>query len=79
MPVRPTKNKAQLATQLDAELLERFRAYVAHRGETLTFALERALAREMAYPPPPPAPPPPLEPLPDAEAGTTRPKKSKGK
>lgn len=65
MPARPTKNKSQFATQVDTELLARFRAYVARRGETITFAIERAIAREMTYPPPPPTPPP-MTPLPDA-------------
>lgn len=63
MPARPTKNKSQFATQLDAGLLARFREYAAGRGETLTQATERAIAREMAYPPPPVA----IAPLPDAD------------
>lgn len=68
MPARPTKGKAQMGTQVDTEILAAFKAYAAGRGETLTHALERAMRREMAYPPAPPAPPPPLEPLPDSPA-----------
>jgi hypothetical protein len=64
-----TKGKVQFATQVDADLMAAFRAYAAGRGETLTLATERALRREMAYPPPPPVVPP-LTPLPDAEPVT---------
>lgn len=75
-----TKGKVMIGPQVDAELWERFKAYIAERGETQTVALERALAREMAYPPPPPPAPPPLEPLPDAAPQSeTRPKKGKKK
>ena len=74
-----TKGKSQVATQIDADLLAEFRAYIKVRGETLTLALERAMRREMTYPPPPPAPPPPLEPLPDAAPATPPAKRVRGR
>jgi hypothetical protein len=69
MPTKPTKGKAQFATQLRAELLDQFREYARGRGETLSAALERAMTREMAYPPP--IPEPQIEPLPDAPPAPT--------
>ena len=74
MPIQPTKGKSQLATQVRTELLDQFRRYATERGETLSAAIERAMTREMTYPPPPPAPP---APLPDAAADA--PAKGKGK
>ena len=59
-----TRGKAQLSTQVRADLLDHFRKYALGRGETLSAALERAMTREMAYPPAAP----PLTPLPDAGA-----------
>jgi hypothetical protein len=58
MPSVPTKGKEQLATQVSADVLEAFRAYVRERNETMSAALERAMRREMAYPPPPADVPP---------------------
>lgn len=60
-----TKGKTMLGAELPDDLVGRFRAYVEARNERVSVALERAIRREMTYPPPPPAPPP-LEPLPDA-------------
>lgn len=64
MPKKPTKGKAQFGTELPAELVEQFREYVRGRGERISQALERAIRREMTYPPPPPILPP-LQPFPD--------------
>jgi hypothetical protein len=64
MPRQPTKGKAQLATQIQTALLDEFKQYAMRRGETLSAALERAMKREMAYPPPAAD----LPPLPDAAA-----------
>jgi hypothetical protein len=62
MPAKPTKGTAQLATQLDAETLQKFRTYADDRGETIRKALERAMTREMTYPPEPE----PIDPFPDS-------------
>lgn len=47
-----TKGKQAIGTQLGIELTDRFKKYAEGRGETFTVALERAMAREMTYPPP---------------------------
>jgi hypothetical protein len=60
-----TKGKKPLSTQIDETLHRQFRHYVESRGESITDALERAITREMMYPPPPP---PPLPPFPDSPA-----------
>lgn len=62
MPTNPTKGKKMLAVELPEQLVEEFRGYAGERGERVNVAVERALRREMAYPPPLPE----LEPLPDA-------------
>lgn len=72
-----TRGKTMLGAELPDDLVGQFRAYVAARGERIGAALERAIRREMAYPPPPPAPPP-LAPLPDA-APPARPKGKGGR
>jgi hypothetical protein len=75
MPKQMTKGKAQLATQVRADVLEAFKEYVKRRGETLSAALERAMTRDMAYPPPetPPAP------LPDGGPARSPARKKRGK
>lgn len=73
MATMRTAGKTQIATQITTELLERFRRYAADRGETFSTAIERAMTREMAYPPPLPA----AAPLPDA--APPAPKQGKGK
>lgn len=69
MPTKPTKNKSQIATQITTELLDAFRSYAQARGETLSAALERAMRREMTYPPPAEEVPP----LPDSPAVAVEP------
>jgi hypothetical protein len=69
MPKQLTKGKAQLATQVREDVLARFKKYAESRGEKLTVALERAMEREMAYPPPDHAP----EPLGDVADGAGKP------
>jgi hypothetical protein len=58
MPKQLTKGKAQVATQITEDVLTAFKDYAEGRGETLSAALERAMRREMAYPPPPVEDPP---------------------
>lgn len=70
MPKRPTKNKTMLAAELPAELVARFRDYARARGERIGAVLERAITREMAYPPPLATPEPPL---PFGEPGEPKP------
>jgi hypothetical protein len=82
MPKQPTKGKTTFSAEVRTELIERFREYVRGRGERMTDAIERALGREMAYPPPLPEPPP-LPPLPDAapaapKRGATAPRAKRG-
>lgn len=67
MPKKPTKGTKQLGAELDSSLVDQFRAYAKARGEAVRYAMERAIRREIAYPPSPPAPPP-VEPLPDSPA-----------
>jgi hypothetical protein len=64
MTTKRTRGKVQLGTQITAELLDEFKQYAKGRGETFSAALERAMRREMAYPPPPVE----LAPLPTGEA-----------
>ncbi len=66
MPSNRTKGKTTFTVELPTPVIEAFRRFAKSRGETLSFALEVALRRHMAYPPPPPAPPA-LPPLPDAD------------
>jgi hypothetical protein len=58
--VRGTK---QLATAIDANLFDEWKAWVQARGETIREALELAMRRHMAHPPAPV----PLDPLPTVE------------
>ena len=63
MTMHRTKGKQMFAAELPPELVAAFKAYAQKRGERIAAALERALRREMAYPPPEPQ----LPPLPDGE------------
>ena len=60
------KGTKQLGLALDAELLDAFKVFCETRKETMRAAIEMALRRHMANPPPPPIPValPPLVPLP---------------
>ena len=69
MAMHRTKGKVMFSAELPAELVEQFREYVRSRGERVSAAAERALRREMAYPPP--IPEPQIEPLPDAPPAPT--------
>ncbi len=62
-----TQGTKQLGLEVDAELVDRIKAFAKGRGETLRKVVETALRRHMAYPPPvqpPPVPPP--HPFPDS-------------
>ena len=58
------KGAEQLATALPADLVRRFREFVAARGSKIAHELADAIERHMAYPPPPKVP----APLPDSPA-----------
>ena len=75
MPARPTKNKTQFATQVDTATLAAYRAFCEQRGEKFTDAIERAMRRDMAYPPPAPEVPP-LPDVPPQAKPRGRPRKS---
>jgi hypothetical protein len=66
MPRNSTKGTVQLGAELDAKLVEAFKAFVKQRGESVRFHLEMAMRRHLAFPPPPTEPPPlpPIPPLP---------------
>lgn len=51
MATQPTKGKKMFAAELPEDLADQFREYARSRGERITAALERAIRREMAYPP----------------------------
>jgi hypothetical protein len=74
VPKKPTKGKAQVGVELPAELVAAARAYALKRGERFSAVMERALRREMAYPPPPvsPAPFPDADPPRKGRAGEPR-------
>ena len=55
---RATAGTGQLNLEIELSLLERLRAFVRDRGETLRQAVELALRRHMANPPPKPELPP---------------------
>lgn len=69
MARKSTKGTTQLGAEVETGLAQQFREFARSRGETLRQALESALRRHMAYPPPPPVPPPPptVVPFPSAE------------
>lgn len=71
MARKAAKGTAQVAAQLDQELLASVRAFAVDRGETLREVFEMALRRHIANPPPKPAPPPiiPLPPFPPVAGG----------
>ncbi|MCU0706286.1 MAG: hypothetical protein MUF18_20180 [Fimbriiglobus sp.] len=58
MPSHRVEGAKQLAVELPAEFVERFKEWVRSRGEKIGPTVMLALERHMAYPPPPPAPPP---------------------
>ena len=62
MVKRYTPNTRQLSLEIDAALRDALDGYKDSRGEKLRAVVERALRREMAYPPPPDKP----APLPDS-------------
>lgn len=64
MPKQPAAGKRQVALEIPAKLLARYREFVAARGETFAAAVARAIERDMTYPPPPPK----VAPLPDSPA-----------
>lgn len=66
MPDRPTKGTKQLAAELPADLVDRFKAFAKGRGELVRDHLVIALERHMDNPPTPLVPPvqPPLPPHP---------------
>lgn len=76
-----TKGTKQLNCEVTDNLFDLFRTFCDDRGETLRTALEQAMARHMASPPPPPVPPPPLPPLPPVAAPSAEvaPPKSRAK
>ena len=68
MVKRYTPNTRQLSLEIDAELRAALDEYKDSRKEKLRAVVERALRREMAYPPPPEKP----APLPDSPAPKPR-------
>lgn len=60
---RTTEGKKLLGVEITEEVLERYREFVKGRGERIGNAVERALIRDMTYPPPEPE----VAPLPDAK------------
>lgn len=64
MPKQPTRGKTQVNLEITTELLDRYRAFAVGRSEKLAHAVERAMLRDMTYPPPEPE----VAPLPDAPA-----------
>lgn len=58
MATHRIKGAKQLSVELPADLVDAFKAWTKARGEKIGAAVELALRRHMAFPPPPPAPPP---------------------
>jgi hypothetical protein len=58
---KSTKGTKQIGAEVNAELLDEFKAFCAQRGDTLRHHLEMAMRRHLASPPPvvtiPPLPP----------------------
>jgi len=75
MVKRYTPNTRQLSLEIDAALRDALDGYKDSRGEKLRAVVERALRREMAYPPPPDKP----APLPDSPAKRKPARKRGGK
>lgn len=76
-----TKGTKQLGVEVNAALLDEFKAFCETRGETVRKHLEFAIRRHLDNPPPPPVAPPPLPPVttPEPAAGGAARKGTKGK
>lgn len=79
MTKRYTPGTKQLATELDAGLVDEFKAFCRGRDETVRKHLEMAIRRHLGNPPPPPGEVPPLPPVTVPVPTTTRKKTRKGK
>jgi hypothetical protein len=66
---RTTAGTKQLNVEIEESLLEKVKAFVKARGESLRSFTELAFQRHMDNPPPPPAPIPPLPPVTAQEPG----------
>lgn len=75
MPKKPTQGTKQLGAEIDAELVDRVRAFARGRKETMREVLEMALRRHLANPPLPLPDPPPLPPLTALPPVAKRPRK----
>ena len=69
----------QLAVELPAEFVDRFKEWVRARGEKIGPTVMLALERHMAYPPPPPTPPPYEPAASEPKTSTPKPRKKGGK
>jgi hypothetical protein len=76
---RTTAGTKQLNVEVEEALLEKVKAFVKARGETLRNFTELAFQRHMDNPPPPPSPIPPLPPLTVPETEKPAAKKPAGK
>jgi len=63
MAAKPMKGTRQVNAEIDAELLDRLKAFAEERGQTLRYVIERAITRHLENPPPMIPDPP----LPDSE------------
>jgi hypothetical protein len=79
MATKPVKGTKQVNAELEAELLDRLKAFAEERGQTVRYVIERALIRHLDNPPPsvadPPLPPCDPDPAPVAKKPAGKAKK----